>query len=117
MPLLNQVPLAEEMIFNGSVRWTDYDSYGDDITYRLALDHQVVPFLRMRGTYGTSFRAPDLFEQFLANQTGFASGFNDPCINYGETNSIRTMWSTRTARPRACPRILVRTASRAFATW
>lgn len=84
VPLLKQVPLADEMVFNGSVRWTDYDSYGDDITYRLALDHQVVSFLRMRGTYGTSFRAPDLFEQFLANQTGFASGFLDPCITYGE---------------------------------
>ena len=84
VPLLKQVPLADEMVFNGSVRWTDYDSYGDDITYRLALDHQVVSFLRMRGTYGTSFRAPDLFEQFLANQTGFASGFLDPCITYGD---------------------------------
>ena len=85
VPLLKQVPLAEEMVFNGSVRWTDYDSYGDDVTYRLALDHQVVPLLRLRGTYGTSFRAPDLFEQFLANQTGFANAFLDPCINYGET--------------------------------
>ncbi len=85
VPLLKQAPLAEEVVFNGSVRWTDYDSYGDDITYRLALDHQVVPVLRLRGTYGTSFRAPDLYEQFLANQTGFVSGFLDPCINYGDT--------------------------------
>ena len=84
VPLLKQVPLAEEIVFNGSVRWTDYDSYGDDVTYRLALDHQVVPALRMRGTYGTSFRAPDLFEQFLANQTGFVNAFIDPCINYGD---------------------------------
>lgn len=84
VPLLKQVPLAEEMVFNGSVRWTDYDSYGDDITYRLALDHQVVSFLRLRGTYGTSFRAPDLYEQFLANQTGFINALVDPCINYGE---------------------------------
>ena len=85
VPLLKQVPLAEEMIFNGSVRWTDYNSYGDDVTYRLALDHQVIPLLRLRGTYGTSFRAPDLFEQFLANQTGFTNSLGvDPCINYGE---------------------------------
>ena len=85
VPLLKQVPLAEEMVLNGSVRWTDYDSYGDDITYRVALDHQVTSFLRTRGTYGTSFRAPDLFEQFLANQTGFVQGFVDPCIEYGST--------------------------------
>ncbi len=84
VPLLKQAPLAEETVFNGSVRWTDYNSYGDDITYRLALDHQVIPMLRLRGTYGTSFRAPDLYEQYLANQTGFVTSLADPCINYGE---------------------------------
>ena len=85
VPLLKQVPLAEELIFNGSVRWTDYDSYGSDTTYRLALDYQVVSFLRLRGTYGTSFRAPDLYEQFLANQTGFVPALGrDPCLNYGD---------------------------------
>jgi len=84
VPLLKQVPLAEEMIFNASVRWTDYDSYGDDITYRFALDHQILSFLRLRATYGTSFRAPDLYEQFLANQTGFSPFLNDPCVNYGQ---------------------------------
>ena len=38
----------------------------------------------MRATTGTSFRAPDLFEQFLGNQTGFIPGLTDPCINYGD---------------------------------
>ncbi len=85
IPLLRQAPLAEEVVFNGSVRWTDYDSYGSDTTYRLALNWQMVPFLRLRGTYGTSFRAPDLYEQFLANQTGFVNSIGtDPCLNYGE---------------------------------
>ena len=72
------------MLLNGSGRWTEYDSYGSDTTYRMALDYQVTPQLRFRATAGTSFRAPDLFEQFLANQSGFVSGFVDPCINYGD---------------------------------
>ena len=84
IPLLARLPWAEELVVNGSGRWTDYDSYGDDTTYRVALDYQMRPQLRFRATSGTSFRAPDLFEQYLANQTGFTSGFADPCINYGD---------------------------------
>ena len=84
IPLLARLPWAEQLVVNGSARWTDYDSYGDDTTHRVALDYQVVPQLRFRATSGTSFRAPDLFEQYLANQTGFSSGFADPCINYGD---------------------------------
>ena len=84
IPLIKDVPLAEELIVNAAGRWTDYESYGDDTTYRLAVDWQMFPWLRWRATQGTSFRAPDLFEQFLAGQTGFVSGQNDPCLNYGE---------------------------------
>ncbi|MGH8222693.1 MAG: TonB-dependent receptor domain-containing protein, partial [Woeseiaceae bacterium] len=84
VPLLSDLPLAEELTINGSWRYTDYNSYGSDTTYRAALSYQVVPWLRLRGTRGTSFRAPDLFEQFLANETGFQSALgNDPCIDYG----------------------------------
>ncbi len=84
IPLVKGVPLVEEFIVNASGRWTDYESYGDDTTYRLALDYQVGAEVRLRGTWGTSFRAPDLYEQFLANQRGFNSGLADPCVNYGE---------------------------------
>ena len=84
VPLLKNASVAEELTFNGSWRYTDYDSYGSDDTYRVALNWQIVSWLRLRGTKGTSFRAPDLFEQFLGNQTGFLSPFGvDPCIEYG----------------------------------
>ncbi|MDE2930735.1 MAG: TonB-dependent receptor [Chloroflexota bacterium] len=84
VPLLVDMPLAEELIVNVSGRYTDYDSYGSDTTYRAAVDWQLIPWLRLRGTRGTSFRAPDLYEQFLADQTGFVSGQFDPCLNYGD---------------------------------
>ena len=69
---------------NASGRWTDYDSYGDDTTYRLAVDHQVGAEVRLRGTWGTSFRAPDLYEQFPREPAGIQLGLADPCVNYGE---------------------------------
>nr|WP_010132343.1 TonB-dependent receptor [Microbulbifer agarilyticus] len=85
LPLLANVPGAEEMSLNMSTRWTDYDSYGDDTTYRAAFNWQVIPSVRLRATKGTSFRAPDLYEIFLGDQTSFAQGLSDPCLNYTST--------------------------------
>ena len=45
-----------------------------------------------RGTYGTAFRAPALYELFLANQTGFLNQLGvDPCINYGTSGVSPTI--------------------------
>lgn len=83
-PLLADLPGAEELTLSGSWRYTDYNSYGGDDTYRMALSWQIIPAIRLRATTGTSFRAPDLFEQFLGNETGFQDALGrDPCIDYG----------------------------------
>lgn len=87
LPLARNAKFAEELTLNLAARYTDYDSYGDDVTQRLQLNWQINPSIRLRATNGTSFRAPDLFEQFLGNQTGFADGFLDPCVNYGQDGS------------------------------
>ncbi len=85
IPLLNGYAFAEDLSLNLSGRYTDYKSYGDDTTSRIALNYQITPGLRIRGTSGESFRAPDLFEQFLGNETGFINAFGiDPCLNYGD---------------------------------
>ena len=40
-------------------------------------------WLRFRGTYGTSFRAPALFEEFKSDETSFPSARTiDPCVNW-----------------------------------
>ncbi|HEX6860545.1 MAG TPA: TonB-dependent receptor [Caulobacteraceae bacterium] len=82
-PLLRGKPFAEDVTFNASARWTDYDSYGENTTYKLGLDWRMSSQFRIRGTYGTSFRAPALYEMYLASLTGFQSQVNvDPCIHY-----------------------------------
>ncbi|MFV8783432.1 TonB-dependent receptor plug domain-containing protein [Microbulbifer sp. SA54] len=82
VPLLANVMAVEELSLNLSSRWTDYASYGDDTTYRAALNWQVVPSFRLRATKGTSFRAPDLYEMSLGDQSSFSAALSDPCINY-----------------------------------
>jgi len=82
-PLLADMPFAKELTLNGSFRYTDYDSYGDDTTYKIGLVYRPIDWVSVRGTYGTSYRAPALFEQFVGATTGFLANTNDRCNNYG----------------------------------
>ncbi len=83
VPLLAGKSFAESLTWDASARYTSYDSFGEDSTYKMGINWQITPEYRIRGTTGTSFRAPALFEIFLANQTGFL-GQNqvDPCLNW-----------------------------------
>jgi iron complex outermembrane recepter protein len=65
------------------------DSDNGNFTYKVGLNWAVNDWLRFRGSYGTSFRAPALFEQFLADETSsLAQTRLDPCINWG--NALAT---------------------------
>ncbi|RYY03793.1 MAG: TonB-dependent receptor [Gammaproteobacteria bacterium] len=88
VPLLAKVPFAEELTLNGSYRYTDYDSYGSDTTYKVGLVYSPTTWLSLRGTKGTSFRAPALFEQYQGATSGFLQSSEDPCNDYGEKGDI-----------------------------
>ncbi len=81
-PLLKGVPLIDLLTLNVSGRFTDYKTAGSGFTYKFGLNWQINSTLRVRGSYGTSFRGPALFENYLAAQTSF-TGATDPCANYG----------------------------------
>jgi len=90
IPLLAGMKFAESLTLDASARYTSYDSYGDGSVYKLGLNYQITPEYRVRGTTGTSFRAPALFEMFLGNQTGFQNQNNiDPCINWDLSSDPR----------------------------
>ncbi|HRD45944.1 MAG TPA: TonB-dependent receptor [Caulobacter sp.] len=82
IPVAKGMPGIESLDLSLSGRYTDYDSYGSN-SYKIGANWQIVPALRLRATYGTSFRAPSLYEQNLGDQTGFLSQTNiDPCIRW-----------------------------------
>ncbi len=83
LPLLSGVTAAEELTFNLSARYTDYDSYGSDTTYKIGGLWTPISWVSLRASYGTSYRAPALFEQFLGRTSGFLAASSDPCNNYG----------------------------------
>jgi iron complex outermembrane receptor protein len=79
IPVIKDVPLVRSFTLNAAGRLTKVnatrrdgatDSFGDH-TWKVGADWGVNDWLRFRGSIGTSFRAPALFELFLENQTGF----------------------------------------------
>lgn len=84
IPLIADKPLVQFLDFNASARFTDVDSYGSDTTYKVGMNWALTDTFRARSTFGTSFRAPALYELYLANQTSSISArAADPCINWG----------------------------------
>jgi iron complex outermembrane recepter protein len=88
VPLLAGLPFMESLTVNGSGRWFNYSEYDADYVYKAGVNWQINSALRLRSTYGTSFRAPGLFELFLGDQSGFAGQLAiDPCINWGQSQN------------------------------
>ena len=79
MPVLAGVTAFEELTANVSTRHTEDEFYGKAWTYSGKLAWRPIDSLLLRGTVGTSYRAPNLRENFLLGTTGFLTLF-DPCI-------------------------------------
>lgn len=82
VPLLRDLPFVQSLSLSLSGRYTDTKTSGDSSTYKVGLNWALNDAIRLRATHGTSFRAPALFELYLADQTSFIGQRNiDPCLN------------------------------------
>jgi iron complex outermembrane receptor protein len=82
VPLLKGLPFVHELTVNGSLRRADYRSYGAGMTHKFGALYAPFSWLSLRGTSGTSYRAPALFEQYVGATTGYLSSSGDPCNSY-----------------------------------
>lgn len=93
VPLLRDRPFFRDLSLNAAARITNVkttrasDSFSEsnkgNWTYKLGGNWAVNNWLRFRGTYGTSFRSPALFEEVKSLETSFPSGRTiDPCVNW-----------------------------------
>jgi iron complex outermembrane receptor protein len=77
--LLQGQTMAEELSISGAVRYTKPELYDGSITYNVKMVYRPVEWVTLRGTYGVSYRAPNLREQFL-ERTKDISLITDPCV-------------------------------------
>lgn len=89
VPLLSGIPGIESLTADVSGRVFKYDSVGSwDKVWKAGLSWQITPTFRARGTLGTSYRAPQLYELYLGNQSGFVSQLSvDPCIRWQDSTN------------------------------
>ena len=87
-PLISKRPLAENLQVNLAYRFTDYDSYESNSTWKATANWKITPEFALVAIAGTSYRAPALFELYLGDQTGFLTQLQiDPCINHDNSNN------------------------------
>lgn len=93
IPVLADKPFFQNLTLSAAARITSVkstrasdgvsDSDNGNWTYKLGANWALNDTVRIRASYGTSFRAPALFEQFLADETSFPRQTDiDPCVNW-----------------------------------
>lgn len=69
---------TQEVVIKAGLRYDDYDAFDGDTTYQIGLEFQAIENLKLRGTYGTVFRAPTISELFGGVVDSFPTAV-DPC--------------------------------------
>lgn len=83
IPVFKDIPFANEVTLSLSGRYTDVASYGGDSTWKAGISWAVSDEIRFRASQGTSFRAPGLYELYLAEQISSFAQSGDPCSAWG----------------------------------
>ena len=65
------VPVDDNLNVDASIRYSDYDTVGSTTNYKLGADYVLSDEVRLRATYGTGFRAPNVAELNTVASTTF----------------------------------------------
>lgn len=78
IPLLKDVPFAENLSFGGAVRYSDYSTVGGTTTWMVNGTWTPVRDITLRATLSSAVRAPNVTELFSPLQGSFQF-LDDPC--------------------------------------
>ncbi|MBL8771512.1 MAG: TonB-dependent receptor [Phenylobacterium sp.] len=79
IPLLKDVPFAEELTLELAGRVSDYSTIGGADQYRIHLEWAPIDDIRLRGSQSTAVRAPNIVELFAPQSRNFTTAATDPC--------------------------------------
>jgi len=82
VPIVANLPFAEDVEANAAVRVSNYNTFGAQATYKLGGRWRVIRDVTLRGTYSTGFRAPSISDLFLGQADSFPN-VSDPCRGQG----------------------------------
>ena len=78
IPLLRDVPFAQELEFSVATRYSDYSNFGDTVNSKFGFKWRPVEDLLVRGNWAEGFRAPSIAELFSGVADSFPA-IADPC--------------------------------------
>lgn len=78
VPILSDMPFAQELTLDLATRFSDYDTFGETTNNKFGLKWKPIDSLLVRGTYADGFRAPTIADLFGGGSQTF-SFFTDPC--------------------------------------
>ena len=81
VPLLRDAPLIRLLDLDLAYRYSDYDRFRSDSNYKIGLNWQIIDQLKVRGTYTTAFRVPNVPELFGGVSEGNLTTV-DPCSGW-----------------------------------
>jgi outer membrane receptor protein involved in Fe transport len=87
IPLLSKAFLAQQLTADLAGRYSAYDSFGGQFTFRSGLTYAPVADIRLRGSYATAFRAPSIGALYGGSVDSFES-VKDPCDGWDTDASI-----------------------------
>lgn len=86
IPVLKDLPLVKELSINPAVRYSDYNTVGSVLTYKVDGTWKPFDMVSVRGGYSRAIRAPAVGELFAPNNQNFpgigiagGAGSGDPC--------------------------------------
>ncbi|WP_058834036.1 TonB-dependent receptor plug domain-containing protein [Luteimonas abyssi] len=78
IPLLADLPGAQELVLTAATRYSDYDTFGDTINSKFGFTWRPIDSLMVRGTWSEGFRAPTISNLYGGGSQSFVS-YTDPC--------------------------------------
>ncbi|MEO1246804.1 MAG: TonB-dependent receptor [Pseudomonadota bacterium] len=81
-----QLPLHDRINLDAAARLGDYSTVGNEFTWKLGTDIEVLESLRFRGTVSTSVRAPNVADLFSGAGETFVT-ITDPCNGIDATTA------------------------------
>ena len=105
VPVLADMPLAKELTVDGAVRYSEYSTVGDTLTWKLSGSYAPVDDIRFRATLSEAVRAPNIGELF-APQSGTTFRPSDPCSVQNIANAIAVDAELGAARQANCTTLL-----------
>lgn len=79
VPILKDLPFADDLSIEGAVRGSDYSTIGHATQWRLAGEWAPIRDVRFRGSVASAVRAPNIVELFAPQGVNFTTAANDPC--------------------------------------